>query len=1121
MRSIAVQRRDECVERQAGFTELLERRRAFNQATREHHSENKGVDDMEFWGAQGVPGFRRWLTTRCGSLVAGWRALDKDQNGHLSFYEFCNACRTLGYAGNLKLLWTQLDRNLSGQVSLIEIDPEVGKIVGEFKKALLNEYHDMLTAWQKGIDVSGNGRVEEREMTACVEKLGLPFSGKKVFKVFAPHGSFGITLEDLDPDANKRFRTGDLQGLVSKAGKEFLEDLPEDGNDVELPPERSTKEGGAREWRAELRRKDRGEASKLRLGMRTVPELKKALISRCGSLFGAWKEALDLDGNGRLTFGEFCLAMDRLSFHGDLQGLWRQLLKDGQHTITFAELDPETDAQISELRAKLVATHGNMLLAWVKGLDTNGTGVVTKEEFIAGCATVGFSGDAEKLHKLMQPDANRSFLTLKDLDTKAHHALQRGDLRMLSEGEEKQSPTKSVQELSFYERQQSGFQYQFKEALKVAEREEYAKSCKMPAPAHVIDTAEEFEMLCKRTYGTIIAAWRQCLDVDGNGKLTFNELCKALRRLGYAGDFTKLWQKYTGASDGGGGRGHIALKDIDPEADLIVNDFLLLLASQYGTLDDAWKLGFGKDPHETIDEVQLGEACTKLGFSHSPKQLFKCLQPVPGKLLITIWDLDPFCTRKRQRGEEVFIAQPKSPLSATAGKKSFGQAGNDKQAKAQADAERALKPSEQKHEAALKAGREALPQARQVLKQKYGSTVAAWREALDPKGAGSISFGNFMIVLEDCAFKGNVKGLWKVLCGDRGTAMFRDIDPDSQQMLDVFREELVGRFGSITEAWKSCFDPANTGIVTEADFVKAAESLPTVVKSASKLYRALLARPSQHSLIKTDFRALLIGLRSFQERENVWASVPSNEEGNGAEDNGESNVEGNSPPISPGTSRSASPNTSQTLKSSKRQALQEPSPRAAARAVTEEWHSQDKVISSVAGLKRMLTSKYGSYFAAWRNALDVDHKGVMAQLDFANACRELGIKAVGRLWAELDSSGSGRVTLKDFDPDTDEVFSSLEALIKEKYPTTKAGWKTVFDPDGNLRTDLAKFKAGCASIGFVGNADKAFKLLLPFPGGKHLTYEDLWPNYDRNGNFPQAENSKVGAKAAAAGAHAE
>lgn len=53
---------------------------------------------------------------------------------------------------------------------------------------------------------------------------------------------------------------------------------------------------------------------------------------------------------------------------------------------------------------------------------------------------------------------------------------------------------------------------QLRNALGIAQREEFAKSCKAfrKAEEHV-NTPEGFLHLCRRTYGSVICAWRQAL----------------------------------------------------------------------------------------------------------------------------------------------------------------------------------------------------------------------------------------------------------------------------------------------------------------------------------------------------------------------------------------------------------------------------------------------------------------------------------------------------------------------------------------------------------------------------------------------------------------------------------
>ena len=54
-----------------------------------------------------------------GNMVRAWReGLDRDHNDRMDYNEFSVAVKDVGYAGNAKELWQELDLNKNGYVSL-------------------------------------------------------------------------------------------------------------------------------------------------------------------------------------------------------------------------------------------------------------------------------------------------------------------------------------------------------------------------------------------------------------------------------------------------------------------------------------------------------------------------------------------------------------------------------------------------------------------------------------------------------------------------------------------------------------------------------------------------------------------------------------------------------------------------------------------------------------------------------------------------------------------------------------------------------------------------------------------------------------------------------------------
>lgn len=776
-------------------------RRQRSMAQRDWLKRSREEEDTAFWGSKGKEGFRTFLQKKFGGILKGWRAVDSQGSGRLGFHEFCHACRAVGFHGNFKKLWAELDEKDTGSVSLMDVDGEVGHYLGTFKSALVEHYGDLVTGWIEGVDTQRQGHVQEEAFVKAVERLGVALHPGKLFHMLKSRK--GVSLLELDPETWKRLRSMRHAPVTEKESDVRGQSKSEEGS-KKVPP---------------------------------FPEgFRQALVRRYGSLLAAWREALDVDARGRLTFGEFCFALNRLGLHYEVRNLWSQLTSE--EYLYFRDLDARTDELLSEMREKLSQEYGNMLLAWVKGLDRKGNGAVTQKQFLQCCRKAGFAEGAE-LFRRMQPEGGRGLLSLSHFDTKAFHALSRGDFRMLSLESE---PGKSPLKLTFQERNEAGFFYQMLRANRVSKQREFAQACGLqPRRPSDFESIEDFEDLCLRKYGSLLMAWRR-LDRHASGKLSSGEFCEALRRLGYAGDFRALFNNYDRQQ-----KGFICLADLDQEADRMVSDFLSLLGDHFGTLEAAWKEGFHQDPHGSITKKDLVEACGSLGYAHDAEKLFKCLQPQ--KEVLTIWDLDPASSLRLQRGQKAIICT----------------GANEKKLVEESTSTSRTKTF---HSFETPGQRQLLVRS---LRRRYGSTVQAWRAAFDPMGHGTCGFGVFMQVLEECAFGGKAKVLWEELRGDQAFMCFSDLDASAASLLENVREQLVEQFGSIQDAWYELVEAAG-GVLAQDAFVEALQSLGVAVKTPQKLFKMLLSWHGQRNLVLEDLQALLIGA-PMAEHEKLWRAV--------------------------------------------------------------------------------------------------------------------------------------------------------------------------------------------------------------------------------------------------------
>ena len=70
-------------------------------------------------------------------MFAAWRLLlDHMDRGKIGFNEFANACRQIGFQGEIRKIWHELDDDNGGTITFEEFAPYVARELERFRVAL-------------------------------------------------------------------------------------------------------------------------------------------------------------------------------------------------------------------------------------------------------------------------------------------------------------------------------------------------------------------------------------------------------------------------------------------------------------------------------------------------------------------------------------------------------------------------------------------------------------------------------------------------------------------------------------------------------------------------------------------------------------------------------------------------------------------------------------------------------------------------------------------------------------------------------------------------------------------------------------------------------------------------
>eukprot|EP00929_Paragymnodinium_shiwhaense_P111520 TRINITY_DN7964_c0_g2_i1.p1 TRINITY_DN7964_c0_g2~~TRINITY_DN7964_c0_g2_i1.p1 ORF type:complete len:634 (-),score=172.22 TRINITY_DN7964_c0_g2_i1:91-1992(-) len=329
--------------------------------------------EQDFHGAGGtVEGFRAVLAHKYGGSVRGWRdaiALENMGLKPVTFVEFCQGMRRVGFGGKIKTLWQTLSKkNDYHHVGLEDVEPALAKQLDALVKKWCRQFPGgCYEAWPE-MQRDHVGRCTLQEFSVFLQMQDLvpekvQLNVRQLFDALDVLGCHSVTCDDL----------------------QFIDKWAEYRFGVPAPPQPLLEKEETEPWSPPPPRP---------ASPRDLAHLRRFLEKRYGSAARAWRTVLDVKGVGYLGPSDFGMGCRQAGWAHSHNPVFRELKAAGGGLATMRALDPRSAMAVDKLNDAIRARWEDVYAWWSEVVDRGGLGSISQTEFCGEVAeAVGLTSE--------------------------------------------------------------------------------------------------------------------------------------------------------------------------------------------------------------------------------------------------------------------------------------------------------------------------------------------------------------------------------------------------------------------------------------------------------------------------------------------------------------------------------------------------------------------------------------------------------------------------------------------------------------------------------------------------------------------------------------------------------